>query len=81
MHLNSKLNDNKPTNQKPAFESPNKKSEVKQLVNSMTLEQLQVYEKQKEKINETKEEQIILPSKSHEEEEGFEPIRIDQSKR
>jgi len=40
------------------------KSNVKQLVNSMTLEQLQVYEKQKEKVNETKEENIVPPSKT-----------------
>jgi hypothetical protein len=42
----------------------------------MTLEQLQVYEKQKEKVSEMKEERIIQVAKSHEEEEGFEQVSI-----
>ena len=54
LHLNSKISENRPTNQKPSplKDDPSTyKSSVKQLVNTMTLEQLQVYEKQKEKVN------------------------------
>lgn len=51
VHLNSKLNENKPTNQKPQQNESPKKGEVKQMIDSMTLEQLQIYEKQKDKVN------------------------------
>ena len=54
LHLNSKISENRPTNQKPSplkDDPSTHKSSVKQLVNTMTLEQLQVYEKQKEKVN------------------------------
>jgi hypothetical protein len=33
----------------------------------MTLEQLSVYEKQKQKVNETKEEKIMIPTRQYEE--------------
>jgi hypothetical protein len=41
------------------------------MIDTMTLEQLQVYEKQKEKVGEMKEQKIIMLAKSHEEEQGF----------
>ena len=49
IHLDSKMSELKPTNQKPV-DSPVKKSQkgdVKPLLDSMTIEQLDVYGKQK----------------------------------
>ena len=73
IHLDSKLSQLKPTNQKP-IESPVKKSQkgdVKPIIDNMTIEQLEIYGKQKEKVSEIKEEKIIVPARIPEEEEGF----------
>lgn len=82
-HLNSKLEEkrrnepmqSRPTNQKPLQKE---KSSIKELKDTMTLEQLQIYEKQKDKVSEIKESKVIIPEKTHEEEEGFELLKVER---
>ena len=48
----------KPTNQKPAqspVKKPSQKGDVKPMIDNMTIEQLEIYGKQKEKVSEIKE--------------------------
>ena len=71
----------KPTNQKPV-DSPVKKSQkgdVKPLIDTMTIEQLSVYGKQKEEVSKIKEDKHVVPAIVPEEEEGFELIVLDHS--
>jgi hypothetical protein len=77
LHLNSKINESRPTNQKPVA-NPDSPAKPRQLIDTMTLEQLQVYEKQKEKVSEMKEERIIEQMRSPQEEEGFEQVSINR---
>ena len=45
----------------------------------MTIEQLEIYGKQKQKVSEIKEEKIIVPARIPEEEEGFERLNVERS--
>ena len=55
------------------------KGDVKPIIDNMTIEQLEIYGKQKEKVSEIKEEKIIVPARIPEEEEGFERLNVERS--
>lgn len=65
----------KPTNQKPPpYDDKPNKSQVRDVRNIITNEELQIYSKQKSKVNEMRDEPVDkLPTRLDEqEEEGFE---------
>ena len=83
IHLNSKIDELRPTNQKPV-ESPVKKSQkgdVKPLIDTMTIEQLSVYSKQKEEVSKIKEDRHVVLAVVPEEEEGFERLNVERTRR
>ena len=45
----------------------------------MTIEQLEVYGKQKEKVSQIKQNVTIVPARVPEQEEGFERLNVDRS--